>query len=267
MEYQNSGPSGTLRKRRRVLKDLPHALFQILLNEGGPELSSEASNLLETKYPDVPYMEYLNKSDLHGAVQTEFYCSSKVACFDVSPKSDYMVCECCDGTIQLWSIQTGRLMWKRPVIEMKLYSPHGDAFRTSDPCAFFPGFYSLSPSQLCNVTLSYFRSVVFHPTEDVILPGVLSHAYAFDGGLIQLFPESKCSFYICSVSGDTMLTGCLDDSKCLIMWSLRNGREITRVTRDEDILSFAWSRDRRLLAISHSTGSVCLVDAMSNSEH
>jgi len=253
-----------LRKHRRVLKDRPHALFQILLNEGGPELSSEASSLLETKYPDIPYMEYLNKSDLHGAVQTEFYCSSKVACFDVSPKSDYMVCECLDGTIQLWSIQTGRLMWKRPVIEMKLYSPHCGAFKTSEPCAFLPGFYSLPSSQLCNVTLSYFRSVVFHPTEDFILPGVLSHAYAFDGGLFQLFPESKCSFYICSVSGDTMLTDCLDDFKCLVMWSLKSGREITRVIRDEDVLSFAWSRDGRLLAISHSTGSVCLVDAMNN---
>ena len=46
------------------------------------------------------------------------------------------------------------------------------------------------------------------------------------------------------------------------MWSLTDGREISRVTRDEDVLSFAWSQDRRLLAISHLSGSVCLVDAV-----
>ena len=46
------------------------------------------------------------------------------------------------------------------------------------------------------------------------------------------------------------------------MWSLTDGTETTRVTRDEDVLSFAWSHDRRLLAISHVSGSVCLVDTM-----
>ena len=252
-----------LRKHSRTIKVFPRAIFQALLNEGGSELSSKASNLLETKYPDIPYMEYLNKNDLHGSVQSKFYCSSEVACFDVSPKSDYMVCECCDGTIQLWSIQTGRLMWKRPVIKRKLYSYNLAAYRTSEPCAFSADFHLLESSQLCNFGLSFFRSVVFHPFKDFILPGVLSHAYAFDGSLTHLFPESECSFSICSISGDNMLSDCPNDAKCLIMWSLTNGTEITRVSRDEDILSFAWSRNGRLLAISHSTGSVCLVDVMS----
>jgi len=157
-------------------------------------------------------------------------------------------------------------MWKRSVIKMKDYLPVylAGGFRTSESSALWPDFYLLLPPQLPNVGLSYFRSVVFHPTEDVILAGVLSHAYAFDGSLVQLFPESKCSFSVCSISGESMLTDCPVDSKCLIIWSLKDGAEITRVTRDEDILSFAWSRDGRLLAISHSTGSVCLVDVMSN---
>ena len=237
-----------LRKHLTSLKKLPCSIFQTLLNEGGPELSSEASKLLEDKYSNLSYLEYLDKDGLRGAVQSTFDCSSQVASFDVSPHSDYMVCECRDGTIQLWSLHTGQQKWNRPVFKLKQCSLPHIALRGFDPISKF--------------SLSYFRSVVFHPTEDVILPGVLSHAYSFDGDPNPLFPESKCSFSVCSVSGDKILTDCPDDAKCLILWSLTDGREISRVTRDEDVLSFAWSQDGRLLAISHPSGSVCLVDVV-----
>ena len=46
------------------------------------------------------------------------------------------------------------------------------------------------------------------------------------------------------------------------MWSLKNGEEITRTIRNEDVLSFALSPDGTLLAISHFSGLVCLVDAL-----
>ena len=110
--------------------------------------------------------------------------------------------------------------------------------------------------------LSFYRSVVFHPTKEMVLPGVLSRAYDFKGEVKPLFPESSCSFTVCSISGDktTMLTDCPDNPKCIIMWSLRNGSEIIRTTRKDDVLSFAWSRDGKMLAISHCMGSVCLVD-------
>ena len=240
-----------LRKHGRALKELPHTIFQTLLNEGGPELSSEASNLLGTKYSDISHMEYLNKSDLQGAVETLFYCSSEVACFDVSPQSDYMVCECRDGTIQLWSLHTGKLMWKRPVMKIKLYANNCGAYRVHEPSPFRH-----------HPLLSCFSSAVFHPTKEVVLPGVLSHAYTFQGDQIRLFSESNCSFSVCSISGNTIITDSPDDAKCLIMWSLKDGTEITRVTRDEDVLSFARSRDGKLLVISHFTGSICLVDVM-----
>lgn len=45
-----------------------------------------------------------------------------------------------------------------------------------------------------------------------------------------------------------MLTDCPDNAKCIIQWSLQNGLEIARTTRSDDVLSFAWSRDGRLLA-------------------
>ena len=253
-----------LRKHIGTLKQLPHVIFQTLLNEGGPELCYEASNLLKSKYSHISHMEYLDKNNLEGIVQTKFHCSSEVACFDVSPSSDYMVCECRDGTIQLWSLQTGKLVWKRPVIKMKRYSRFFQAFRTAAPASFSPHFLSLPLSEVSTFALSCFRSVVFHPTRRLVLPGVLSETYSFDGDLNRLFPESNCIFSVCSISGDTILTDCPDNAKCLILWSLSNGTELTRTTRDHNVLTFARSQDGRVAAISHSDGSVCLVDLMSN---
>jgi len=235
-----------LRKHFSGFTDHPHLVFQTLLNEGGPFLSPIASNMLQKKHPEIPYMEFVNKQMRQGAVLVRFQCSSEVACFDVSPQLDYMVCECVDGTIQLWSLHTGKLLWTRPVKVKKF------------KFFFFRGIGR--SSSVC----SCYRSVVFHPTEEVVLPGVLSHAYDFNGDLKCLFPESNCSFTVCSISGDktTMLTDCPHNAKCIILWSLKNGSEIARTTRNEDVLSFARSRDGKLLAISHLSGSIVIVDVM-----
>ena len=209
--------------------------LQTVLNEGGTVLSSEASNLLQNKYPEIPYMEFVHKERQQDCLIARFDCSSDVVCFDVSPSLDYMVCECFHGMLQLWSLQTGRLLWERPVQVPKKN--------------MFP----------------FYRSVVFHPTEDLVLPGILSHAYTIDGDLKPLFVQSDCWFSVCSICGDKtkILTNCLDDTKCLVMWSLENGSESARIsTEDEDVLSFALSRDGRLLAISYSTGFISLVDVM-----
>ena len=237
-----------LRKNFVTFSDHPHVFFQTVLNVGGSVLSPMASDLLQNKYPEIPYMELVQKQKQmqQGAVLARFQCSSPVACFDVSPELDYMVCECGDGTIYMWSLHTGKLVWTRPAMVKKLH--------------FGNGAYRMSPSS--PGVLSFYRSVVFHPTKEVVLPGVLSRAYDFKGEVKPLFPGSSCSFTVCSISGDktTMLTDCPDNPKCIIMWSLRNGSEIIRTTRENDVLSFAWSRDGKMLAISHCMGSVCLVD-------
>ena len=206
-------------------------------------------------------MEYVNKNDLHGACLSTFSCSSQVACFDVSHRLGLMVCECLDGMIHLWSLHTGNLIWKCRVVIKKNYGHSSEALRWW-PSLQSPYFSCSNLSDYSAVSLSCFRSVVFHPTKDVILPGVLCYAYTFDGDLNPLFPESKCIFTACSISGNTIITDCPQDAKCLILWSLENGSELSRVVTNEDILSFARSQDGRLLAISHSTGLVCLLDAI-----
>ena len=242
-----------LLRKHTSLEKQPYAFFQTVLNEGGPELSSQALNLLETKYSEMAYMEYLHKKDLPGRVQAKFECSASVVCFDVSPRLDYMVCECADNTIQLWSLHTGQLLWNRDAKVTK------DYYRTLwefEPYRAQKNYYD--PPQ------SLYRSVVFHPIEDLVLPGILSHAYTFDGDLRPLFLSSKCCFYICSISADKtkMLTDCTNDAKSIIMWSLTDGSEINRFTWSDDIMSSAWSRDGRLLAVADLSRSIGLLDVM-----
>ena len=237
-----------LRKHYSTFMDHPRVFFQTLLNEGGTVLSKQASKCLEDKYPEIAYLEYMDKEAQEKAPQAQFRCSSEVICFDVSPQLDYMVCECKDDLLNLWSLRTGKLVWKCPV-------------KVKKHCYHEKEGYRKSPS---STVLLCYRSVVFHPTKKVVLPGILSHAYAMSGELSPLFPKSTCRFTVCSISnsGDetVMLSNCLDDARFLVLWSLENGSEITRFTRGEDILSFACSRDGKMLAISYSTGSICLVD-------
>ena len=97
-----------LRKHYYMLLDHPHLFFRCLINEGIPVLSSAAASIVESSFPTIPYMKNLdNSKDQTGAEQARFYCSDKIACFDVSPKLDYIVCECRDQTIHLFSLQTG----------------------------------------------------------------------------------------------------------------------------------------------------------------
>ena len=241
-----------LRKYHERLTTNPTSFFQVMVNEGGDDFAGEATELLQTKYHDIPYMKYVHKGAMEEEmeVQALFRCNSRVACFDISPQQEFMVCECRDGTIQLWSVQTGKQIWKRPVKFGKRYVDDLDAFRVVPNSS----------------VLSCYRSVVFHPTESIVLPGILSHAYSIDGAFLPLFPNSNCKFTVCSVNGDSMITDFPSDAKCLVMWSLTNGEEITRTERGEVVLSFAWSPDRKLLAISHLSGLVCLVDALNGFE-
>ena len=236
-----------LRKYHERLTTLPSTFLQVMMNEGGKDCANKAKELLHTKYLEIPFLKFADeraaKKQISG-IQAAFRCTSLVACFDISPQQEFMVCECRNGTIQLWSLQTGKLMWERAVMVKKRYAERSDAFRR------VPYTY----------ILSCYRSVVFHPSELIVLPGVLSHAYSIDGDLLPRFLESNCRFLVCSINGDIMITDSPDDARCLVMWNLKNGQEVTRTVRNKVVLSFAWSSDGGPLAISHVTGLVCLVD-------
>ena len=237
-----------LRKYHGRLSTHPSTIFQVMVNEGGDFFAGEATKVLQSR--EIPYMKHLHKEALKelNKTQAEFRCNSEVACFDVSPTQEFMVCECTDGMIYLWSLKTGEKRWVRPVEVKKFYGDFCDHLRVVPNSNVY----------------SCYRSVVFHPTEPIVLPGILSRAYSFKGILQPLFPKSNCRFSVCSVHGDEskIITDCPGDAKCLVMWNLKNGEEITRTIRNEDVLSFAWSPDGTVLAISHFSGLVCLVDAL-----
>ena len=232
-----------LRKHLSTLSKLPYAIFQILLNEGGRELSAEALSLLNTKYADLPYMEYLRKKEERTDVLLRFFASDRVTCFDVSPNQDYLVCECWNNTIHLWSLRTAQLIWTRSALVSNIIF-RGHLVEGWDFLARF-----------C-------RSVVFHPTLDLILPGTLCQGYTLVGDVKPLFRSSECRFKVCSISGDksTMLTDCLDGRNCVIQWSLKDGSEISRFTHKCEILSFAWSASGRRMVIVDSDKCAYLID-------
>ena len=261
-----------LRKHIATLEKLPHTIFQTLWNEGGPELSSEALNLLETRYSEMAYVKYLHKENVQTRIQAKFRFSRAVACFDVSPQLDYMVCECIDNTIQLWSLHTGKQLWKRNVkvakdhywwFDEELCDVVYEPFRATKSFDYNM-YYDWWEKDLSFPLKSLYRSVAFHPTQDLVLPGILSHAYSFHGELRPLFLSSKCRFSVCSISADKtkMLANCTSDAKSIIMWSLTDGSEINRFAWNDDIVSFALSRDGRLLAVSDFRGSIGLRDVM-----
>ena len=245
--------SKALRKHSYLLKDHPQALFQSLVNEGSPELSLRAAAILENKLPRASYMKYLDKEEERGGVQGRFYCSDSVACFDVSPEMDYMVCECRDGTIHLWSLQTGNEEWRRPSLIAKEFensSRWGGIIQ--DEGAYRTNQYGLT----------FYRSVVFDASGKYVLPGCLRNVYTLDGESYERFPKSDCVFSNCAFSGDrrTILTDCGDDPKKLSLWSMEDGMKLWCISLQENIASFSISQDGSLVAVADNPGSVFIIE-------
>lgn len=241
-----------LRKHSYVLRDYPHLFIQCLLNEGGPELSSKAAKIFESHLTVLPHMEYTGKDEHKGADQARFYCSGEVVCFDVSPELDYMVCECRDSTVHLWSLQTGNREWVRPSLTKREF------FKPSE---LIDSAYRLIRGRV-NCCLSFYRCVVFHPNGESVLPGTLQRAYNLNGELTDLFPDSDCSFSNCAFTADKemIFTDFPRDGQMLILWSMENGEPLLGVRWMEEIASFAIAQNLTVIAISDIAGRVVLID-------
>ena len=244
-----------LRKHSYILFDHPHLFFQCLINEGTPGLSSTAAGIVKSSTPKVPYMKYLDNDKQKGAVQGRFYCSDKIACFDISPKLDYMVCECRDETIHLFSLLTGTKVWVRPSLTNRAYSSK-EAYTGS-------GAYRQTGH-----FLSFYHSVTFHPNGKWIIPGTLKHVYTISGDREDLFPDSDCTFsyYFLRFYNDkeVIFTDCPDDPKQIIIWDMENGQKLEVINWDEEISSFTISGDVSLIAISDVTGEIAFFSVIND---
>ena len=245
-----------LRKHSYILFDHPHLFFQCLINEGTAELSSAAASIVESLTPKIPYMKHLdNDTEKDKAVQGRFYCSDKIACFDVSPEMEYLVCECRDETIHLFSLQTGAKVWVLPSPTKRKY-----------------GSRELSGSgayRKIRHFLSFYRSVIFHPNGKSVLPGTLRYVYTINGEIEDLFPDSDCSFSNCVVRSpfdkNIIFTTCHTEPNRINIWDMENGQKLKSIECDEEISSFAISEDGSLIAISDITRTLTLIDVRKKS--
>ena len=240
-----------LKKHSYVLVDQPHLFFQCLINEEIPELSSSAAVILESLTPKKAYMKYLDREEQKGAEKARFYCLDKIVCFDVSPDMKYLVCECRDETIYLWSLRTGNKKWVQPTLTTKK--------------VFYSGYPDNSAYRDGGHSLSYYRSVTFHPNGKFVLPGTLRYGYSIlTGDKEDLFPDSDCVFsnFVFCKEKKEILTDCQNKPDMLALWNTEDGKKVLDIVGPwvVEILSFTISEDGSVVAISYVNGQIILFD-------
>ena len=181
------------------LQKYPQTFLQNVVNHGEEQLSSRASDLLRTRYRDIFYFQLDEHDGQNDAVEARCRLSGTIHSIDVSPNHDYVVCGYTDGGIELFSLATVMSEWK----EEDLFVP-------------FPvSFGRILPHQ-----------VVFHPRENLILPGRLDKVLTLQGKFTagpfhcdQNSSEfSNCCF---AVDGSRMVT---NNANGLFVWNVYNGR-------------------------------------------
>ena len=181
------------------LQKYPQTFLQNVVNEGEEQLSSKASDLLRTRYRDIFYFQLDERDRKIDAIEARCHLSGKLQSIDVSPNHDYVVCGYEEGGIELFSLATGMSEWKKEDFFM--------------------------PFRLCHIfTLPH--QVVFHPRENLILPGrldkVLTLQGKFTAGPFDCDEDSSefgnCCF---TVDGSRMVT---NNDNGLFVWNVYCGR-------------------------------------------
>ena len=211
-----------IRKFGSSLQKYPQTFLQNVVNKGGEQLSSKASDLLRTCYRDIFYFQLDEHDRQNDADLTRFHLSGKLHSIDVSPSHDYVVCGYTGGGIELFSLATGISEWKK-----------------EDFVVPFP--------LLSTFTLPH--QVVFHPRENLILPGRLDNVLTLQGKFTAgpfHCDEDSSEFRNCcfSVDGSRMVT---NNDNGLFVWNVYNGRR-ERYISCHPLLSLSFAASGNLLA-------------------
>ena len=150
-----------IRRFSFLLRDYPHTFLQNVVNEGGEDLSLKASSLLQTRYKEIVYLEFIEKDRKPDALECRCSLSGTISCIDISPKHDYVVCSYIEDGIELISTATLTSVWKKPDFEL--------------PPLFLNN--SLRGPRMLR------HCIVFHPDGDLILPGRLDEVLSIEGKL------------------------------------------------------------------------------------
>ena len=181
------------------LQKYPQTFLQNVVNESEEQLSSKASDLLRTRYRDIFYFQLDEHDRQNDAIEARCHLSGTIQSIDVSPNHDYVVCGYTDGGIELFSLATGMSEWKNFVVPFDLL--------------YFVGATLL-------------HHVVFHPRENLILPGRLDKVLTLQGKFTPgpfRCDEDSSKFSNCcfTVDGSRMVT---NNDISLFVWNVYNGR-------------------------------------------
>ena len=218
-----------IRRFSFLLRDYPHTFLQNVVNEGGGDLSLKASSLLQTRYKEIVYLEFIEKDRKHDALENGCVLSGSISGIDISPEHDYVVCSYIEGGIELFSTATLMSVWKKPDFELELPSPLSLDNFIGGPC--------MLP-----------HCIVFHPGGDLILPGRLDEVLSIEGklrsGLFQC-DESCSKFTNCCFSLDNsrMVTNYGNN---LIVWNVASGDKI-RCLPCKPLFSFSFTASGNFL--------------------
>ena len=219
-----------IRRFSSFLRDYPHTFLQNVVNEGGEDLSLKASSLLQTRYKEIVYLEFIEKDRKHNALECRRFLSGTISGIDISPKHDYIVCSYREGGIELFSTATLMSVWKKPDVQLGLPPP-----------------LSLNDVIVCPLIMLR-HCIVFHPGGDLILPGRLDEVLSIEGKLRSgpfQCDESCSKFTNCCFSLDNsrMVTNYGNN---LIVWNVASGDKI-RCLPCKPLFSFSFTASGNFL--------------------
>ena len=218
-----------IRRFSFLLRDYPHTFLQNVVNEGGEDLSLKASSLLQTRYKEIVYLEFIEKDRKHNALECRHFLSGAISGIDISRKHDYIVCSYREGGIELFSTATLMSVWKKPDVQLELPPP-------------------LSLNDFIDCPLMLRHCIVFHPGGDLILPGRLDEVLSIEGKLRSgpfQCDESCSKFTNCCFSLDNsrMVTNYGNN---LIVWNVVSGDKI-RCLPCKPLFSFSFTASGNFL--------------------
>ena len=231
--------SSLVKKFAFFLRENPRTFLQNIVNEGGNELSNSASTLLETRYKHIGCLEFLNKRKNNEALEAYWLLSGILTGLDISPKNDYLVCSYEEGGIELFSLPTGKSMWKISDFQVKFSS------------------LSCTPYNPCMLP----HCTVFRRCKDVILPSTLSPVLTLQGEFTPgpfLCDEGCSEFTNCCFSSDSSKMVTYYDDK-LIIWKVLSGK-MERTLQCNSLFSLSLTASGSFLGTTDAGGAIKVYD-------
>ena len=207
------------------LGQCPQTFLQNIVNEAGKPLSSKATKLLETRHKDVLYLKMKNDGGQKQAIEINCILSNLIKGIDVSHRRDLVVCAYEGGVVELFSLETGMSQWKIEETTLEVYSDLGEDFMMLPHC------------------------IVFHPRENLILPGTLDKVLTLQGTFtkgpfhcdLDNSAFTNCCF---SFDGSKMVTNYRDN---LFVWDVDSGVKETHIPCYEYVNTFSFTASGHFL--------------------